>query len=64
MWHQQREKREREREGGGVGEGEEKTAREQRRKIQVKAYYTGKAPGIPGFQVRAESGEPRCPERR
>jgi len=47
---------------------EQKTARgtskEDTSEGVLHARRVGRASGIPDFQVRAESGEPRCPERR
>lgn len=40
------------------------TAKEDTSEGVLHAGRAGRAPGIPDFQVRAESGEPRCPERR
>lgn len=60
--------RERERERERKRKGEQKTARGTAKgdtsEGVLHAGRARRAPGIPDFQVRAESGEPRCPERR
>lgn len=46
-------------------QGEQKTARRTAKEDTSEGVlHAGRAPGIPDFQVCAESGEPRCPERR